>query len=98
MTMGTRQVVLDTNVLVGLVDSQDSWHSAAVALHHALKEAQGSLVYFDCVINEAISVLARRARERKRVSEFSDLLTRLTSQVPAEAIVWVSADTRHLYR
>ena len=32
-----KQVVLDTSILVGLVDSRDIWHSAAVTLRDALE-------------------------------------------------------------
>ena len=57
-----KQVALDTSILVGLIDSRDIWHPAAFALRDALKDAQAQLVHFDCVISEAINVLARRDR------------------------------------
>ena len=54
--------VIDANVLVGLLDGHDQWHALSVALRDALRdalnEAQAKLVYLDCVINEAVSVLA----------------------------------------
>jgi len=93
----SKQVILDTSVVVGLVDSRDVWHNAAVALRDALKVVQAETVYFDCVINEAIGVLARRAKERKRPSEFTDLLAQLVSQVPEDSIFWISAETRRFY-
>lgn len=93
----SKQVVLDTSVLVGLIDSRDIWHNAAVALRDALKVVQVKTVYFDCVINEAISVLARRAKERKHSFEFTDLLAQLVSQVPEDSIIWISAETRRFY-
>lgn len=77
-----KQVALDTSLLVGLVDSRDIWHPAAIALRDALKGAQSQMVYFDCVISEAINVLARRAKEWNRSSEFTPLLTQLMSQAP----------------
>jgi len=46
--METPEVAIDTSVLVGLIDSQDTWHDAASALQHALKSVQARLVYFDC--------------------------------------------------
>jgi len=63
-----KQVALDTSILVGLVDSRDIWHPAAITLRDALKGAQMQMVYFDSVISEVINVLARRAKERKRES------------------------------
>lgn len=55
----TNQVAIDTNVLVALVDARDKWHASARALRDALKTTAGELVYFDLVLNEAVSVLAR---------------------------------------
>jgi len=92
-----KQVALDTSILVGLVDSRDIWHPAAITLRDALKGAQMQMVYFDCVISEVINVLARRAKERKRSSEFTELLTQLMSQAPEASIIWISTETRRFY-
>ena len=92
-----KPVALDTSLLVGLVDSRDIWHPAAVTLRDAFKGAQAQMVYFDCVINETINVLARRAKERKRSSEFTELLTRVVSQAPEDSIIWISTETRRFY-
>lgn len=97
MMAQSKRVLLDTNVLVGLIDARDVWHHAAVALRDALKAAQAEAVYFDCVINETISVLARRARERKGPSEFATLLDQLVSNIPESSIVWISAKTKQFY-
>lgn len=94
----TPEVVIDTSVLVGLIDSQDIWHNGASSLRDSLKAVQAQLVYFDCVVNEAVSVLARRAKERKHVDQFSNLLNRLSYQVPQESITWVSVATKRMYR
>jgi len=53
----TVPVAIDTNVIVALVDAHDKWHHSAVALRDALLDAGAQLVFFDCVINEAISVI-----------------------------------------
>ena len=42
------EVVIDTSVLVGLIDSQDTWHDTAWVLRNALTVVQVRLVYFDC--------------------------------------------------
>ena len=97
MMTPSKLVVLDTSVLVGLIDGRDVWHNSAVALRDALKSARVEVVYFDCVVNETISVLARRAKERKVSSEFVSLLDRFMSYVPENSIVWVSAKTQQLY-
>jgi predicted nucleic acid-binding protein len=84
-------------MLVGLVDSRDVWHPAAANLRDALKGVQSQTVYFDCVISEVVNVLARRAKERKRSSEFVELLNELMSQAPEASIIWISTETRRFY-
>jgi len=98
-TMTTsNHVVIDTNILVALVDRLDKWHASAEALREAFKAKNAGLVYFDPVINEAFSVLARRAQEQRRSrQEVSGLLDTLTHLVPKEAITWVSSETQGLY-
>jgi len=92
-----KQVALDTSLLVGLVDSRDIWHPAAITLRDALKEAQPQIVYFDCVISEVINVLAQRAKERKRSSEFNELLSQLMLKAPEDSIIWISTEIRRFY-
>jgi predicted nucleic acid-binding protein len=88
---------IDTNLLVALVDSRDKWHTRACEILDALKAHSFQLMYFDCVLNESISVLARRAEEQKRTDEFVDLLEQLRRHTPEAQITWVSLETRHLY-
>jgi predicted nucleic acid-binding protein len=94
----SKQAVIDSNVLVALVDSRDKWHPKAQALLTALKAEGVNVMYFDCVLNETISVMARRAEEQKRAAEFPSLLDRLLQQVPENAVTWISAEIQRLYR
>jgi hypothetical protein len=82
---------------VALVDSRDKWYGRAVALRDALKAAQVELLYFDSVVNETVSVLARRAEEQGRTQQFAGLLEVLLQQVSVAVITWLSAETRRLY-
>lgn len=50
----TAIAAIDTNVIVALVDVYDKWHHGAIALRDALLDVGAQLVYFDCVVNEAI--------------------------------------------
>jgi predicted nucleic acid-binding protein len=97
-TMPTsNQVVLDTSVLVALVDRRDKWHTRAESLRETFRGKSTELIYFDPVINETFSVLARRAQEQGRSHEFSGLLESLTRLVPKEAITWISPETPVLF-
>ena len=58
--------VVDTSVVVALVDTHDKWHGHALILRDALLASGTKLLYFDCVINEAIGVFGRRAAEQRR--------------------------------
>ena len=89
--------VIDTNLLVALVDSRDKWHARARELAAILEMHQVQVMYLDCVLNETISVLARRAEEQKRSEGFVDLLNRARHQIPETHIVWASLETRRLY-
>jgi len=91
------QVVVDTNVLVALLDSRDKWHRRAKNIIESLEARQMSVIYFDCVINETVTVLARRAEEQKRVSQFPELLDELIQHVPEEIITWISGEIKRLY-
>jgi predicted nucleic acid-binding protein len=77
-------VAIDTSVLIGVLDAHDVWHAAALRLHDALLVARLPLVYFDCVLAEASSTLARRLREQRRAQELPGLLERLRAEFPPE--------------
>lgn len=72
------KAVIDANVLVALVDARDKWHSQAIALRDALLAQQAQLLYFDCVVNETVGVIGRRAEEQKRSDQFGALLNSLS--------------------
>jgi len=91
------RVLLDSNVLVALVDSRDKWHSRAKGLLDLLEARQVDLIYLDCVVNETISVLARRAEEQKRSGRFPALLDKLLQQVPEDTITWALLEIKRLY-
>lgn len=90
--------VVDTNVLVALVDRHDKWHHTAIALRDALLDASAQLVYFDCILNEAIGVIGRRTEEQRRFEQFDDLLDGLTTLVSEDNITWISVATQRLFR
>ncbi len=59
------EVVLDANVIVALLYAADSQHRRAVALAERLEAEGHNLVLVDFLVFEALSVLCRRAAQRK---------------------------------
>ena len=83
------RVALDTSLMVGLLDPKDIWHVKSLALKNSLIEYDAQIVIFDCVIAEAISVLARRFHEKRRQGDFDVLLSTLLDSYPPTAISWI---------
>ncbi|RKY26814.1 MAG: hypothetical protein DRP61_05385 [Candidatus Omnitrophota bacterium] len=68
------RIVLDTNVIVALLDSKDVHHSRAIDLVRRI-ESENKLLIMDCILVELYSVIARRAYERGY--NFSQVLLRI---------------------
>jgi predicted nucleic acid-binding protein len=91
------RIGIDTSVLIGLLDPKDVWHEAATALKQALKAHGAEVAVFDCVLAEAISTMARRIHEQRRVADLDGLLARLLGDYPTDDILWVLPDVPALY-
>lgn len=91
------QIALDTSVLVGLLDPKDIWHEPAIALKEALQANNAVFTIFDCVLAEAISIIARRVHEKRRESDLNQLLELILASYPAENLLWIFPDVPHLY-
>lgn len=59
------EVVIDANVLVGYLDADDSLHDDARGLIARLEMDGHESVLLDVLVAEAVSVLCRRAKQRK---------------------------------
>jgi predicted nucleic acid-binding protein len=90
-------VAIDTSVLIGLVDARDVWHRAALQLQTALHTAQLVPVHFDCTVAEALSTLARRLREQRRMQELPGLFVRIETTLPPTQLTWLFPDVPRLY-
>ena len=58
-------VVLDANVLVGLLDQNDSQHQRSTELLGRMQREGGRPVMLDIMVGEMVSALCRRAVQRK---------------------------------
>ena len=92
------RVVVDSSVLVGLINPFDTWHQQALVLREALIAANSELIYFDCVAAEAASAAVRRLHEKGRFADVPALLERLQTQAPRETLTWILPDTQRLYQ
>jgi predicted nucleic acid-binding protein len=69
----------------------------ALAIRNALQATSAEILVFDIVVNETISVLARRLHEQGRAPQLSKLLDRLEHELPLHRITWISSATQRLY-
>ncbi len=93
-----KQAAIDSNMLIALVDSHDKWHLKAVEIQKSFAKTTYEFLYLDCVINETISVIARRTEEQKRSEQLFSLLDNLEKQAPADVISWLSSENRRLHQ
>ncbi len=91
------KAVIDSNVLIAMIDSRDALHEKAERLLDQMTVQDAEILYFDCVLNETLSVLGRRLEEKKRAHEFSALVDLMQTVVPETMIIWASADSQRLY-
>jgi predicted nucleic acid-binding protein len=91
------RIGIDTSVLIGLLDAKDVWHAQAVALKQAAIEVRADVAVFDCTLAEAISTMARRIHEQRRVDDLDLLLERLANDYPTDGILWLLPDVPLLY-
>ncbi len=89
--------VLDANVLVAWIDSADSLHGRARALMQQLENGGVQPVLLDVLVGEAISVLCRRFRERKRSADLPATLATFSNRINRSAITWVAPEAERLY-
>jgi predicted nucleic acid-binding protein len=64
-------VVLDANVLVGLLDQNDSLHQHATELLARMQSNGDQPVMLDMMVAEMVSALCRRTTQRKSVRQTS---------------------------
>ena len=91
------RVAVDSSLLVGLINPADRWRGQAVTLRNTLLDRGDEMLYFDCVVAEAVSAAVRRLYEKKREQEVDSLLKRLNTYATVDTITWVLPDVPRLY-
>ncbi len=93
----TERVMIDTSVLVALIDARDKFRQAAMALLMAVENSGSLIFYLDCVVIETVGVLCRRSEEQARSHQLPTLITDLEHRVPRQRMTWTGRKLRRLY-
>jgi predicted nucleic acid-binding protein len=92
------ECVLDANVLVAWIDAADSLHARAHDLMNQLEQdGDTEPVLLDVLVGEAVSVLCRRFRERRRSGDLAAMLADFRRRIDPSAIMWVGSEAERLY-
>lgn len=91
------ECVLDANVLVAWLDAADSLHARAHDLMTQLEQDGTNPVLLDVLVGEAVSVLCRRFRERRRTGDLAAMLADFRRRIDPSAIMWVGSEAERLY-
>ena len=75
----TNNIVLDSSFLVALFDETDNFHERAKNLHVRYKQLQLRPIILDIVVNETISVISRRLKQKQRNHLLQERLTTVST-------------------
>jgi predicted nucleic acid-binding protein len=93
-----REIVLDANVIIAQLDGADTLAVRAQELTERLSGEGAEPVLLDFLVAEALSVICRRARERKGTPpELAAVLGVVREWVSSGAIRWVARDAESLW-
>jgi predicted nucleic acid-binding protein len=89
------RVLVDASFLVAQMDERDVHHRTARALHELFRKRDVAYIHLDCVMNETVTVLARRAVERK--VDPRPIIRRLRREIPKEMLDWTGPELPRLW-
>lgn len=82
-----KQYFLDSNVLIALMDERDALHGQAVRVMAELENSAAEFFFSDVVINETLSVLAKRCEAKKNEAAFQILAEEFRKQISNRPIL-----------
>lgn len=91
----TSRVIVDSSFLIAQLDERDVHHRTARTIHELFRSQQVSYLYLDCMVNETITVLARRARERK--VDPVPIIRRVRKEIPPDRLTWIGPELPRLW-
>lgn len=80
-----KQYLFDTNFVVSLIDAGDVHHTRAKNLFDHIQS--GEVFFSDIVVNETLSVLARRCEAKKRSADFKNVAKIFTDCIQGQPIL-----------
>lgn len=83
------RVIIDTSVLLAVVDKKDKWNKVAEEIFDRLEEEKIEFYIFDCVANELLSVVGKRLAESKREKDYAETAQRALEYIKAEKLFTV---------
>lgn len=96
--MMTREVVLDANVIVAWLDEADVLATRARQLMQRLRDEGADLVLVDVTVTEALSVLCRRAAQRRTSPpNLAAALETIRGWHTRGAIRWIAREQERLF-
>lgn len=85
--MSATQYFLDANFVIALMDASDLHHERAKKIHQRITATEFELFLSDVVLNETLSVLARRHESKKIKQPFQDVITRFKGAIASLPIL-----------
>jgi predicted nucleic acid-binding protein len=95
----TREVVLDANVIVAWLDEADVLAARARELMQRLRDEGAELVLVDVTVTEALSVLCRRAAQRRTSPpHLAAAIATVREWSERGAIRWIAREQERFFR
>jgi len=92
------KLVLDANVIVGWLDKSDSLNARAMKLLDNIHTAGDSYLLLDFIVSEALSVMCRRACQRKsNAPDLPGILEKVKRLFQRNEIEFVERDIEGVY-
>lgn len=82
-----KQYFIDSNVLIALMDERDVLHKQALHVMTQLENDDVEFFFSDVVINETLSVLAKRCEAKKNEAAFQTLAEEFRKQISNRPIL-----------
>lgn len=91
----TTRILVDSSFLVAQLDARDTHHKTARDIDAAFQRRDVTYIYLDVVVNETVTVLARRAVERG--GDPVSVIRRIRAELPPQRLDWTGPELPRLW-